>query len=107
MLYPPRSASPSANHASPSRYASLMLVKGKTLNYNSARVEEVTLFLDSGSQKSFIVLSAAQRLGFKILSSRPRTFIAFGGQSVTEVSGVVQVTLLDQYDDELTVEPHC
>uniref|UniRef100_A0A7I5E995 DUF1758 domain-containing protein n=1 Tax=Haemonchus contortus TaxID=6289 RepID=A0A7I5E995_HAECO len=86
------------------KFASLMLVKAKAFNCSSAQFEDVILFLDSGAQKSFIAASVADRLGLKVSSSQLRTFIAFGGQPTTEISGIAQLTLIDLLDKELVVE---
>ncbi|VDO07429.1 unnamed protein product, partial [Haemonchus placei] len=95
----------SINSVNPQRkFASLMLVKAKAFNCSSAQFEDVILFLDSGAQKSFIEASVADRLGLKVSSSQPRTFIAFGGQPTTEISGIAQLTLIDLLNKELVVE---
>ncbi|KAK5975416.1 hypothetical protein GCK32_019719 [Trichostrongylus colubriformis] len=97
--------SPPAHSISASRSASLMLVKANAFNCDTARLQEVILFLDSGAQKSFIASSTVQRLGLRVLDKEPRTFITFGGYSTTEISGVVQLTLVDLHGDELVVAP--
>ncbi|KAK5973036.1 hypothetical protein GCK32_021818, partial [Trichostrongylus colubriformis] len=83
--------------------AALMLVKANAYTYNMSSVEEVVLLLDSGAQNSFITTSTAHRLRLPIYDKKERTFLTFGGHETTEVTGVVDVDLLDSSDRILKV----
>ncbi|KAK5976805.1 hypothetical protein GCK32_014994, partial [Trichostrongylus colubriformis] len=83
--------------------AALMLVKANAYTYNTSYVEEVVLLLDPGAQNSFITTSTAHRLRLPIYDKKERTFLTFGGHETTEVTGVVDVDLLDSSDRILRV----
>ncbi|VDP10658.1 unnamed protein product [Heligmosomoides polygyrus] len=91
----------------PSKYscphAALMLAKAKARSCDSDELEDVILLLDSGAQNSFLATHAVTRLGLPVANKRSRTYIAFGGQKVSEVSGITQLTLVDLFDEELTL----
>ncbi|KAK5964714.1 hypothetical protein GCK32_018461 [Trichostrongylus colubriformis] len=80
-----------------------MLVKANAYAYNTSSVEEVVLLLDPGAQNSFITTSTTHRLRLPIYDRKERTFLTFGGHETTEVTGVVDVDLLDFSDRILKV----
>ncbi|KAK5977662.1 hypothetical protein GCK32_020150 [Trichostrongylus colubriformis] len=83
--------------------AALMLAKAKAYTHDTSSVEEVVLLLDSGAQNSFITTNAAHRLRLPIYDKKARTFLTFGGHETTEVTGVVDVELLDDSNRILKV----
>ncbi|VDP62208.1 unnamed protein product [Heligmosomoides polygyrus] len=85
-------------------HVSLMLIRCKTPHCDSDQLDEVVLLLYSGAQNSFITNSTVQRLGIKVSNPKPRSFVAFGGRIDTEVSGTVQLLLVDAIDETLEFE---
>ncbi|VDL85382.1 unnamed protein product [Nippostrongylus brasiliensis] len=88
-----REATYSTQHSSSS--SSLMYVKTKAADSDLQRFEDVVLLLDSGAQRSFISNTTTKSLHLQTVNPVPRTFVTFGGNSVTELSGTVHVHLID------------
>ncbi|VDL82387.1 unnamed protein product [Nippostrongylus brasiliensis] len=88
-----REATYSTQHSSST--SSLMFVKTKAADSDLQRFEDVVLLLDSGAQRSFISNATTKSLHLQAVNAVPRTFVTFGGNSVTELSGTVHVHLID------------
>ncbi|VDP10402.1 unnamed protein product, partial [Heligmosomoides polygyrus] len=78
---------------SPGRSPGLMIVEAQTYNFNTKADELLTIFLDSGSQHSFIRKETAKSLGLKLRHPQDITAITFGGHQHTETSYEVRITL--------------
>ncbi|VDP16081.1 unnamed protein product [Heligmosomoides polygyrus] len=78
---------------SPGREPRLMIVEALTHNFNSKADQLLTVFLDSGSQHSFICKDTAQSLGLQFKHPKTITAITFGGYQHTEKSYQVKITL--------------
>ncbi|CAJ0594271.1 unnamed protein product [Cylicocyclus nassatus] len=76
----------------------LMVVHAVTKNYKTDTDELLTVFLDSGSQFSFICTSLAKHLGLSFRNTRTFTTLTFGGHQFTEESSEVTLILWDQYN---------
>ncbi|CAJ0590619.1 unnamed protein product [Cylicocyclus nassatus] len=76
----------------------LMVVHTVTKNYKTDTDELLTVFLDSGSQFSFICTSLAKHLGLSFRNTRTFTTLTFGGHQFTEESSEVTLILWDQYN---------
>ncbi|VDO47583.1 unnamed protein product, partial [Heligmosomoides polygyrus] len=70
-----------------------MIVEAQTYNFNTKADELLTIFLDSGSQHSFIRKETAKSLGLKLRHPQDVTAITFGGHQHTETSYEVRITL--------------
>ncbi|EYB84716.1 hypothetical protein Y032_0311g2141 [Ancylostoma ceylanicum] len=81
----------------------LMVVHAPTYNYKADADELLTVFLDSGSQYSFIRKSLALRLGLPLYCPQNITTLTFGGHEFTEESARVTLTLWDQYDEPVLI----
>ncbi|KAK5982842.1 hypothetical protein GCK32_017057 [Trichostrongylus colubriformis] len=81
-----------------------MLVDAKAYNHNAKTLHLVTLLLNSGAQNSFITTSTAKHLCLSIVNQKARTFVIFGGHETTEMTGIVEVTLVDSQNDKLTLQ---
>ncbi|CAJ0593915.1 unnamed protein product [Cylicocyclus nassatus] len=69
-----------------------------TKNFKTQTSELLTVFLDSGSQYSFICTALAKHLGLTFRNTRTVTTLTFGGHELTEESSEVTLTLWDQYE---------
>ncbi|KHJ97653.1 zinc knuckle [Oesophagostomum dentatum] len=74
----------------------LMIVNARTYNYCTEAEQLLVVFLDSGSQHSYIRKSTASSLGLKLKNPREITTLTFGGHKYSEVSHQVDITLYDQ-----------
>ncbi|RCN27800.1 hypothetical protein ANCCAN_26463, partial [Ancylostoma caninum] len=81
----------------------LMVVHAPTYNYKADADELLTVFLDSGSQYSFIRKSLALRLGLPLYCPQNITTLTFGGHEFTEESARVTLTLWDQHDEPVLI----
>ncbi|RCN48385.1 peptidase family A16 [Ancylostoma caninum] len=81
----------------------LMVVHAPTYNYKADADELLTVFLDSGSQYSFIRKSLALRLGIPLYCPQNITTLTFGGHEFTEESARVTLTLWDQHDEPVLI----
>uniref|UniRef100_A0A183GSM3 Integrase catalytic domain-containing protein n=1 Tax=Heligmosomoides polygyrus TaxID=6339 RepID=A0A183GSM3_HELPZ len=78
---------------SPGREPWLMIVEALTHNFNSKADQLLTVFLDSGSQHSFIYKDTARFLGLQFKHPKTITATTFGGHQHTEKSYQVKITL--------------
>ncbi|CAJ0588484.1 unnamed protein product [Cylicocyclus nassatus] len=76
----------------------LMVVRAVTKNFKTQTSELVTVFLDSGSQYSFICTTLAKHLGLTFRNTRTVTTLTFGGHELTEESSEITLTPWDQYE---------
>ncbi|KIH47865.1 hypothetical protein ANCDUO_22070, partial [Ancylostoma duodenale] len=77
----------------------LMVVHAPTYNRRTATDELLTIFLDGGSQYSFIPLP----LNLPHHCTQNVTTLTFGGHEYTEESARVTLTLWDQYDEPVLI----
>ncbi|VDO87407.1 unnamed protein product [Heligmosomoides polygyrus] len=70
-----------------------MIVEAQTYNFNTKADELLTIFLDSGSQHSFIRKDTAKSLGLILRHPQEITAITFGGHQHTETSYEVKIRL--------------
>ncbi|CAJ0591480.1 unnamed protein product [Cylicocyclus nassatus] len=82
----------------------LMVVHAITRNLKTSTDELLTVFLDSGSQYSFICTSLAYHLGLTFKNTRTVTTLTFGGHQFTEDSSEVTLTLWDQLDRPIQLQ---
>ncbi|CAJ0605947.1 unnamed protein product [Cylicocyclus nassatus] len=82
----------------------LMVVHAVTKNYRTRTEELLTVFLDSGSQYSFICTSLAKHLGLPFRNTKEVTTLTFGGHQFTEESSDVTLVLWDQYNYPIELE---
>ncbi|CAJ0609138.1 unnamed protein product [Cylicocyclus nassatus] len=82
----------------------LMVVHAVTENYRTRTDELLTVFLDSGSQHSFICTSLAKHLGLPFRNTKEVTTLTFGGHQFTEESSEVTLVLWDQYNYPIELE---
>ncbi|CAJ0601072.1 unnamed protein product [Cylicocyclus nassatus] len=82
----------------------LMVVHAVTKNYRTRTEELLTVFLDSGSQYSFICTSLAKHLGLPFRNTKEVTTLTFGGHQFTEESSEVTLVLWDQYNYPIELE---
>ncbi|VDP21021.1 unnamed protein product [Heligmosomoides polygyrus] len=66
-----------------------MLVNVNVYNARTRSYEALTIFLDSGSQPSFITASAVYRLGLSVSNRQSITLVTLGGHASSEPSGIV------------------
>ncbi|KHJ86635.1 hypothetical protein OESDEN_13606 [Oesophagostomum dentatum] len=84
----------------------LMILNARIRNERTKDYDPITLFLDCGSQTSFITKLAAERLGLPIYNHESFTVITFGGQKNTEQSGSAKATLKDLLNKPLNIILH-
>ncbi|VDP16246.1 unnamed protein product [Heligmosomoides polygyrus] len=79
--------------SSAKRAARLMVVEALTHNFNTKADQLLTIFLDSGSQHSFISKETAESLALQLKNPRDITAITLGGHEHTERSYQVKIVL--------------
>ncbi|CAJ0606483.1 unnamed protein product [Cylicocyclus nassatus] len=102
-VHPPSSCTSVCHDQSTPQEPRLMVVHAVTRNYKTNKSELLTVFLDSGSQYSFICTALAKHLGLSFRNTRTITTLTFGGHQYTE-SSEVTLTLWDQYDYPIQLE---
>ncbi|CAJ0597713.1 unnamed protein product [Cylicocyclus nassatus] len=102
--HPPSSCTSVCQAASTTQVPRLMVVHAITRNLKTSTDELLTVFLDSGSQYSFICTSLAYHLGLTFKNTRTVTTLTFGGHQFTEDSSEVTLTLWDQLDRPIQLQ---
>ncbi|CAJ0604320.1 unnamed protein product [Cylicocyclus nassatus] len=92
----PSSCATSCEEMSAAQMPRLMVVHAVTRNRIIAKVELLTVFLDS--------TSLARHLGLTFTITRTITTLTFGGHRLTEKSSEVTLTLWDQFDHPITLQ---
>ncbi|CAJ0597163.1 unnamed protein product [Cylicocyclus nassatus] len=100
----PSSCTSVCRAASATQVPRLMVVHAITRNLKTSMDELLTIFLDSGSQYSFICTSLAYHLGLTFKNTRTVTTLTFGGHQFTEDSSEVTLTLWDQLDRPIQLQ---
>ncbi|CAJ0601285.1 unnamed protein product [Cylicocyclus nassatus] len=100
----PSSCTSVCQAASTTQVPRLMVVHAITRNLKTSTDELLTVFLDSGSQYSFICTSLAYHLGLTFKNTRTVTTLTFGGHQFTEDSSEVTLTLWDQLDRPIQLQ---
>ncbi|CAJ0593445.1 unnamed protein product [Cylicocyclus nassatus] len=100
----PSSCTSVCRAASATQVPRLMVVHAITRNLKTSMDELLTVFLDSGSQYSFICTSLAYHLGLTFKNTRTVTTLTFGGHQFTEDSSEVTLTLWDQLDRPIQLQ---
>ncbi|VDO91360.1 unnamed protein product [Heligmosomoides polygyrus] len=77
-----------------------MLVNANVYNARTRAYEALTVFLDSGSQPSFITASAVYRLGLSVSNRQSITLVTLGGHTSSEASGIVDTRFKDMCGEE-------
>ncbi|CAJ0601116.1 unnamed protein product [Cylicocyclus nassatus] len=103
-VHPPSSCTSVCHDQSTPQEPRLMVVHAVTRNHKTNKSELLTVFLDSGSQYSFICTALAKHLGLLFRNTRTITTLTFGGHQYTEESSEVTLTLWDQYDYPIQLE---
>ncbi|PIO60480.1 hypothetical protein TELCIR_18022 [Teladorsagia circumcincta] len=84
-----------------STISSLMSVKASAVNPKANSTMSVTLLLDTGAQRSFVLQDTIDKLQITVSEKTPLTTVAFGGIRTIEHSGIVNVTLVDKQNKQL------
>ncbi|KAK6009512.1 hypothetical protein OSTOST_25551 [Ostertagia ostertagi] len=79
----------------------LMTVEALAVNPQANSTMSVTLLLDTGAQRSFVLQDTINKLQVAVSETVPLTTVTFGGIRTTEHSGIADVTLIDQQNKKL------